>query len=279
VGGFAKKSSAIRSKEVTTPEIGVEIGVLVQSSTGTTSDYATLMPVNDLLTIKSITKSFSKRRVLEDVNFSVRGGEVLGLIGPNGSGKTTLLECIAGLLPADAGTVNFNERVLPRARRKEALFYLPDAILPWAEQSVKWALDFFARLYQCSASDATALTEPLRLGALMPARISSLSKGERKRVLLALGLLTAQPLLLLDEPFDGLDLRQTRDVMTLLRSHAAKGRTLMLSIHQLVDAGRVCDRLVLLSGGRVAGAGSLDELRAQADLAEGGVEEVFLALT
>jgi ABC-2 type transport system ATP-binding protein len=113
----------------------------------------------------------------------------------------------------------------------------------------------------------------------MQSRISSLSKGERKRVLLALGLLTSQPLLLLDEPFDGLDLRQTRDVMKLLKEHANGGRTLMLSIHQLVDAGRVCDRLVLLSAGKVVGEGSLAELRAQANLPEGGVEEIFLALT
>jgi ABC-2 type transport system ATP-binding protein len=113
----------------------------------------------------------------------------------------------------------------------------------------------------------------------MNARIGSLSKGELKRTLLALGLLTPHPLLLLDEPFDGLDLRQTRDVMTLLRNHAATGRTLMLSIHQLVDAGRVCDRLVLLSGGKVVGEGTIDELRARANLADGGVEEIFLALT
>ena len=105
------------------------------------------------------------------------------------------------------------------------------------------------------------------------------SKGERKRMLLALGLLTPHELLLLDEPFDGLDLRQTRDVMTLLKEHTANGRTLMLSIHQLVDAGRVCDRLVLLSAGTVVGEGTIPELRAQANLPDGGVEEIFLALT
>jgi ABC-type multidrug transport system ATPase subunit len=96
---------------------------------------------------------------------------------------------------------------------------------------------------------------------------------------MALALLTPQPLLMLDEPFDGLDLRQARDVMQLLRAHAANGRTLLLSIHQLVDAARVCDRLVLLSSGRVVGEGTLDELRAQANLSEGGLEEIFLALT
>src|SRR5262249_57728010 len=98
------------------------------------------------------------------------------------------------------------------------------------------------------------------------------------------GLLTTERLLMLDEPFDGLDLRQTRDVMALLRRQAGRGRTMMLSIHQLVDAARVCDRLILLSEGRVVGEGTIDELRAQANLSETGgpeasLEEIFLALT
>ena len=113
----------------------------------------------------------------------------------------------------------------------------------------------------------------------MKARLASLSKGERKRTLLALGLLTPHELLLLDEPFDGLDLRQTRDVMSLLKDHTASGRTLMLSIRQLVDAGRVCDRLVLLSAGKVVGEGTVDELRVRANVFHGGIEEIFLALT
>lgn len=204
---------------------------------------------------------------------------MLGLIGPNGAGKTTLFECLAGLMPTNSGNVTFSGSSLPATRRNEKLFYLPDAILPWAEQSVSWVLRFFERLYQRSDLTAAMLAEPLRLTELRKARLNSLSKGERKRVLLALGLLTAHPLLLLDEPFDGLDLRQTRDVMELLRAQAAKGRTLMLSIHQLVDAGRVCDRLVLLSAGRVVGEGTIPELRAQAKLVDGGLEEIFLALT
>ncbi|HEV7744108.1 MAG TPA: ABC transporter ATP-binding protein [Pyrinomonadaceae bacterium] len=232
-----------------------------------------------LLTVEGVTKDFNKRRVLDDVSFSVRPGEILGLIGPNGSGKTTLFECLAGLMPANAGAIKSNNKVLVPARRKEALFYLPDGISPWAEQTVQWALGFFRKLYGRTQQDASALVEPLRLSELMKARVATLSKGERKRVLLALGLLTPQPLLMLDEPFDGLDLRQTRDVMTLLKEHVASGRTLLLSIHQLIDAGRVCDRLVLLGAGRVVGEGSLAELRAKTKLPEAGVEEIFLALT
>ncbi len=235
--------------------------------------------MTELLTVQGLTKLFNKRRALDDVSFSVRPGEVLGLIGPNGSGKTTLFECLAGLMPASAGAVKQNDRELTAARRKDALFYLPDAIYPWAEQTVGWVLDFFQRVYKHPATDLSALAQPLRLEELMNSRTGTLSKGERKRVLLALGLLTPHLLLMLDEPFDGLDLRQTRDVMTLLKDHAATGRALMLSIHQLIDAGRVCDRLVLLSAGLVVGEGSLAELRAKTNLPEAGVEEIFLALT
>jgi ABC-2 type transport system ATP-binding protein len=235
--------------------------------------------VDELLTVEGVTKRFKDRCVLRDVSFSVRRGEVLGLIGPNGAGKTTLFECLAGLMPADAGTVKSSDSMLPPTHRKEALFYLPDAILPWAEQTVGWALHFFERLYRLSKTSVSTLIQPLRLDQIMKARMASLSKGERKRLLLALGLLTSYDLLLLDEPFDGLDLRQTRDVMALLKDQAKTGRTLMLSIHQLVDAGRVCDRLVMLSAGQVVGEGTIEELRVQSHLPEGGVEEIFLALT
>ncbi len=235
--------------------------------------------MNEWLRVDGVTKHFGNRFALKNVSFSVRRGEVLGLIGPNGAGKTTLFECLAGLMHADAGTIKSGDKLLAVSFRKETLFYLPDAIVPWAEQTVAWALEFFERVYGGSKTVISELMQPLRLHEILKSRIGLLSKGERKRMLLALGLLTPHQLLLLDEPFDGLDLRQTRDVMTLLKDHTANGRTLMLSIHQLVDAGRVCDRLVLLSAGSVVGEGTIPELRAQAELPDGGVEEIFLALT
>ena len=237
----------------------------------------------NLLTVNGLSKKFGARAVLQNVSFSVRRGEVLGLIGPNGAGKTTLFECLAGVLPSDGGVISRNKQALAPAQRKSALFYMPDGVTPWAQQSVNWALGFFERLYAAPVK-AAELLNMLKLESLRNARIGSLSKGERKRLLLALGLLTPQPLLMLDEPFDGLDLRQTRDVMALFRRHVERGRTLMLSIHQLVDAARVCDRLILLSDGRVVGEGTIDELRAQANLSDGrlpeaGLEDIFLALT
>jgi ABC-2 type transport system ATP-binding protein len=232
-----------------------------------------------LLSVEGLSKRFGSNAVLSDVSFSVRDGEVLGLIGPNGAGKTTLFECLAGLTHADSGEVRFRDTHIDAPRRKNALFYLPDAIRPWADQTVHWALAFFGRLYGRAANEVSDTAGALGLEALMSSRIGSLSKGELKRALLAIGLLVRHQLLLLDEPFDGLDLRQARHVMALLKAEASEGRTLFLSIHQLVDAARVCDRVVLLSAGRVVGEGTLDELKAKAGLTEGGLEEVFLALT
>jgi ABC-2 type transport system ATP-binding protein len=222
-----------------------------------------------LLTARGITKRYGAITVLEKVGFTVREGEVLGLIGPNGAGKTTLFECLAGLLPVDAGDIV----------TKDPLFYLPDGIRPWGAQKTAWALSFFESLWKRPKGSAAALAATLQIEPLLTARIGSLSKGECKRVLLALGLLTPHRLLLLDEPFDGLDFRQTRDVMEVLRAAPGSGRTLFVSIHQLGDAARLCDRLVLLSRGQVVGEGTLSELRARAGLAEGGLEEIFLALT
>ncbi|HEX3554785.1 MAG TPA: ABC transporter ATP-binding protein [Thermoanaerobaculia bacterium] len=233
-----------------------------------------------LLAAREITKSYGPRRVLDGVSFTVRPGEVLGLIGPNGAGKTTLFECLAGVLPADAGEVRGpTGRALSPAERSGALFYVPDGIAPWPDQPVCRVLLFFRDLWGVAAERVAAIAGALQLRTLLGAPVGSLSKGERKRFLIALGLLAPQPLLMLDEPFDGLDLRQTREATTILRDEAARGRTLFLSIHQLTDAGRACDRFVLLAAGRVAGEGTLPQLRERAGAPEGGVEEVFLALT
>jgi ABC-2 type transport system ATP-binding protein len=165
--------------------------------------------------------------------------------------------------------------------RKHALFFLPDGVRPWREQSVRWVLDFSRGMYGHSDTLDSEIIDALGISRLMSQRLGSLSKGEHKRVMLALALSTSQSLLLLDEPFDGLDLRQTRDAMTLLRAQTGRGRTLLLSIHQLADAERICDRFVLLSAGATVAEGTLRELRAAAGFTRDDValEEVFLALT
>jgi ABC-2 type transport system ATP-binding protein len=231
-----------------------------------------------LLEVRGLNKSYGQVEALAAVSFSVGRGEVVGLIGPNGAGKTTLLECLAGLLSRDAGDVVLTHDSVSGTTSPATCFYVPDGIAPWESRRVDWTLQFFAALHGRSA-DTRQVVEELALGALLHQSMGSLSRGQRKRVLIAMGLLTGAPLLLLDEPFDGLDVRQARDIARVLRARAAGGRAMLLSIHQLADAARVCDRMVLLSGGRIVGAGTLDELRQAAGLADASLEEIFLALT
>jgi ABC-2 type transport system ATP-binding protein len=236
-----------------------------------------------LFQVRNLTKRYGRLTALSDVSFGVRAGEVLGLIGPNGSGKTTLFECPGGVLPLDAGSLSVDGRPMTDRERASTLFYLPDSIVPWPSQTVRWAIDFTLGFFQGRTHLRDEVMQRLDLYPLLDSTIRSLSKGQRKRALLAIGLLMPQPLLLADEPFDGLDLRQSRDVAQTLRSYASEGRTMFLSIHQIKDAARVCDRFVLLSGGSIRGEGTLDELGALAAMrgaaAPNDLEEVFLALT
>jgi ABC-2 type transport system ATP-binding protein len=231
------------------------------------------------LRVLGLAKRFGAVTALADASFEVRAGELLGLIGPNGSGKTTLLECAAGVMAADAGTVSLGELPLAPAHRKEALFYLPDGVHPWPDERVAFVLEFIEGIFGSHAGTRAGAIASLGLEPLLAKRVGELSKGQRKRVTVAIGLMAPQPFLLLDEPFDGLDLRQSREMEAVLRAHASRGRGLCLSIHQLADAARLCDRLALLSSGRSVGEGTLDELRAKAGVGRGNIEELFLALT
>ena len=238
-----------------------------------------------MVSIDGLTKSYGRLTAVADVSLSIHQGEVLGLIGPNGSGKTTLFECVAGVLPYQAGTISMHGRPLSSRERASQIFYLPDAIAPWPAQTVGWALDFASGFFGARGSTpAVAVSRDevvarLDLGPLLDSPMGRLSKGQRKRAVLAVGMLAPQPLLLADEPFDGLDLRQTREVGAALRAHAAAGRTLFLSIHQIGDAARICDRFVLLSAGRVRGEGTLGELAERVSNTPSNLEDIFLALT
>ena len=248
-----------------------------QNRAGTKS-RAIASAVPALFEVQGLSKRFGRIDALSDVSFHVRAGEILGLIGPNGAGKSTLFECLAGVAPSDSGEVLASGRAVAPRDRSSLIFYVPDGIAPWPAQSVRWALDFTIGFLKGRAQLLNGILDQLDLRSLLDQPVGALSKGQRKRVLLAIGLLTPQPALLIDEPFEGLDLRQARDITAALREHVAQGRTLFLSIHQISDAARFCDRFVLLNAGRVCGEGSLPELAAQANLQE-NLEEVFLALT
>jgi ABC-2 type transport system ATP-binding protein len=219
------------------------------------------------LVVSQLSARRGDRTVLERVSFTANASEILGVIGPNGAGKTTLFECIAGVLPYTDGSV----------RAQGRLFYVPDAIRPWPDQTVRWSLELNARIF--GADVDRALIDALGLGALLEQRVHALSKGEAKRMNIALGLSVPDAVILLDEPFDGLDLRQTRAAAELLREYRTRAHALVVSIHQLSDAARVCDRFFLLDHGRGVAEGALDDLQQQSGVRGGALEDVFLALT
>jgi ABC-2 type transport system ATP-binding protein len=242
------------------------------------------MASEHIFQVNGLSKRFGSIAALSEVSFEVRAGEVLGLIGPNGAGKSTLFECLGGVLPYDSGEVRAGGRPVGMRERPSLLFYVPDSIAPWPSQSVRWALDFTIGFFGGRAELLAEIIEQLNLKQLLRQPLGTLSKGQRKRALLAIGLLTPQPALMIDEPFEGLDLRQARDIAAVLRGYASRGRTLFLSIHQIADAARFCDRFVLLSGGHVCGEGTVAELAALATARDASktyvdLEEVFLALT
>ena len=205
-----------------------------------------------LLQAVALTKHYDHQVALAEVSLSVQAGEALGLIGPNGAGKTTLLEAIAGVLPVDAGHVLWCG--MPLARRRDYVFYLPDGVRPYGDQYVERVLSFFAGVYRRPAKHVDDVASAVGLTPVRAQRIRSLSKGFARRLMWALGLLTPHPVLLMDEPFDGFDLKQTREMMAvpvaqfnphILVMQSAKDRTAEYEANRLDGAG---NRRVLVQG-------------------------------
>ena len=233
-----------------------------------------------MIRVEHLSKEIGGADILNDITFDIREGEILGLIGPNGAGKTTLMECLANLRPRTAGTLYVGDEIPAEWNPRQLLFYLPNGVTPYAEMYTLDVLRLYGQLFEVEPRtwEHIVLAE-LGLGPVLQKKVGALSKGNLQRLLIAFALMSPQPLLALDEPFDGLDLHQTQAMMDILRGLRAQGRTLLLCIHQLNDAERICDRLLLLSGGRMIGVGTLEDLRAQAGLRDSNLEEVFLTLT
>jgi ABC-type multidrug transport system ATPase subunit len=246
----------------------------------TDGERAPTSPV--LLRVEHLSKEIGGVDILSDITFEIYANEILGLIGPNGAGKTTLLECLANLRPRTSGTFYEGDVAPSDWNPSRFMFYLPNGMTPYSELYSIDVLSLFGRMFEVEpARWEHIIASELSLGPVLQKKVSALSKGNLQRLLIALALMSPQPLLALDEPFDGLDLHQTHAMMDILRGLRAQQRTLMLCIHQLQDAERICDRLLLLSNGKLAGAGTLDHLRERAGLAagQGSLEDVFLRLT
>ena len=135
-----------------------------------------------LLRVDSIKKQYADQAVLADVAFEIQAREIIGIIGPNGAGKTTLLEVLAGILPAETSNVQWLGTPLPPARRRDAIFYLPDGVRPYQDQPVTRVLSFFAGVYRRSADEITGTIEAVGLTPVLHKRVRSLSKGYGQRL-------------------------------------------------------------------------------------------------
>ena len=223
-----------------------------------------------MLHARDITLIRSGRTVLNGVSFDVRPGEIVALIGANGAGKTSLLESVVGFHRLASGGVTWNDRGLRTLLDRAAVFsYMADDAQPPAEVSVHTLLEHAQRFGGGATALVDQLTERLALRALLSARGGELSRGERRRVALFGALCTTRPVVVLDEPLGVFDPLQLIDVLALLRERAKSGTAMLLSIHQLSDAEKIADRVLVLHEGRALG---------ELDRPEGPLEDAFLKL-
>ncbi|WP_341933166.1 ATP-binding cassette domain-containing protein [Microbacterium sp. LWO14-1.2] len=218
------------------------------------------------LVLTGITKSYGSRRVLDDVSFEVAPGRLTGFVGGNGAGKTTTMRIVLGLLSADGGTVALDGQPLTGDQRSH-FGYMPEERGLYPKMKVLEQIVYLARLHGFSKPDATAratalLTE-LGLEERLNDTIESLSLGNQQRAQIAAALVHDPEVLILDEPFSGLDPLAVDVVASVLQSSAAKGASILFSSHQLDVVERLCDDLVILAGGQIRAAGSRDGLRAE----------------
>ncbi|MDF2369149.1 ABC transporter ATP-binding protein [Sneathiella sp.] len=218
------------------------------------------------LSIRSLSKSFGQRKVLEDITLDIGKGEIIGLIGPNGSGKTTLLRCIAGLLDPDKGEICFKgharHQIDPEILAR-SLSYLPQSGEVHWDVTVEvlvslGRLPHQGRWRALTDADRQAVTQAMEACDILEFRhrpVEQLSGGERSRVLLARAMAGEPDILLADEPISGLDPGHAIDVMDRLSALAHSGKSIVVVMHDLTLAARYCDRLVLLHGKNIAASG------------------------
>src|SRR5690349_15742271 len=217
-----------------------------------------------MLTVDGLQKRFGDVVALDDLSFTVDDGHLVGFIGPNGAGKTTTMRSILGLLRVDAGQVGWNGRPVD-ADARAGFGYMPEERGLYPRMRVLDQIVYFARLAGMGKGDAdrSARTWLERLDLLDRAgdEVSALSHGNQQRVQLAVALVHDPRLLVLDEPFSGLDPIAAETMRALLAERASAGAAVLFSSHQLEMVEDLCRRVVIVDGGRVVAAGSVDELR------------------
>ena len=209
-----------------------------------------------LIEIERLTKRFGAFTAVDDVSFTVARGEVVGFLGPNGAGKSTTMKMLSGFVTPTAGTARIcgKDVVDEPVAAKRSLGYLPEGAPTYPEMTVTGFLDFVARVRGYGryerlerVEDAIDLTQ---LDGVRLQPIETLSKGFKRRVGLAQALLHDPPVLVLDEPTDGLDPNQKHEVRQLIRRMAPE-KAIVISTHILEEVGAVCTRAIIIARGKV----------------------------
>jgi len=236
-----------------------------------------------LLELRQVTKLFSGIPAVRDVSFVARPGEVTGYLGPNGSGKSTTLKMITGLIEPSAGQILFQGVPIQRDRiaHKQRLGYVPEEPHLYGHLTGLEYLEMVGLLRGIAARKLSEKIEGfLRLFSLYADRfvpISSYSKGMRQKVLLSAALLHNPEIVLLDEPFTGLDVNSALILRSLFQDLAGQGKIVLFSSHELDAVERICSHVVILHKGRVVANDSIEQLRAS--LALRTLEDIFSQFT
>jgi ABC-2 type transport system ATP-binding protein len=225
-----------------------------------TTDVTTSGP----LELVELRRSFGERAALDGLSFSVSPGQVVGFLGPNGAGKTTAMRAIVGVVALDGGQIRWRGAPVD-ARARRAFGYMPEERGLYPGMIVLEQLEYLGRLYGMSAAAARASalnwTERLGIADRRDDKIEALSQGNQQRVQLAAALVHEPQLLILDEPFSGLDPVGVDDMSAVLAERAAAGAAVLFSSHQLDLVQDICEAVAIIHKGRLVAQGSLVDLR------------------
>jgi ABC-2 type transport system ATP-binding protein len=232
-----------------------------------------------MLELRHVSKRFSGIAAVDNVSFSARAGEITGYLGPNGSGKSTTMKMITGLMEPTSGQIFFNGQRIQHdlIAYKQRMGYVPEEPHLYAHLTGLEYLTMVAQLRHLPAQPAAdRINGLLRLFALLGDRhspISAYSKGMRQKILLAAALLHDPDLILLDEPFSGLDVGSALVLRSLIQELAGRGKVVLFSSHDLETVERVCSHVVILHRGKIVADDSIASLRSLMSLPT--LEEIF----
>lgn len=237
-----------------------------------------------MIKFENVTKVYNKTvRALDDISFNVKGGEIVGFIGPNGSGKTTTMKLLTGILKADVGkiTVNgFNIRKNP-IKAKESIGYIADSPDMFLRLKGVEFLDLIGDIYHVPQDVRQKRIEEFagrfELTDSLSSPMMSYSHGMRQKIMVIAALMHEPPVWILDEPMVGLDPRSAYELKNMMREHAKAGNAVFFSTHVLEVAEKLCDRVLIIKKGKLLFDGTLEELEARNKSAS--LEEIFLELT